>query len=345
VLRGPRLVKDEIRTVINKSAAKREDIMKTAITLATRNPAGLLAPSLTPLVPWGEVWEAFSNAELDSPHTRRAYQRAIAACLTALGHETLSEVSGAELAAYRAALLSDGRGAATHSVTLAAIRSFLKWSQRFGACLLTGDVISGALKSPKNHVEKPYSVLTDPELGAVLTVSKTARDRALVGVMAGAGLRVSEAVGLAVEDVHENSRGGVLRVRHGKGGKERLVPASDSVLALIKTYLEETGRTIGSNGPLFRAHDRGASKRDRKPLTSSAASVVVHQAVKAAGVRGKTISPHSLRHTYAIRFLRNGGNIVALATILGHANVTNTQRYLKHLELDELRASVPPLPM
>jgi site-specific recombinase XerD len=163
--------------------------------------------------------------------------------------------------------------------------------------------------------------------------------------MAGAGLRVSEAVGLDVKDVHENARGGLLRVRHGKGGKERPVPASDSVLALIKAHLEEAGRTIGSGGALFRAHDRGAGRRDRRPLTASAASVVVHQAVKAAKVKGKTISPHSLRHAYAIRYLRAGGNIVALAEILGHANVTTTQRYLKHLGLDDLRATIPPLPV
>jgi len=316
-----------------------------AITPTTQLATGLSLRPLTPLVPWSEVLEAFSNAELDSPQTRRAYRRAIVACFTALGHKTLSEVSGAELAAYRAALVSDGRGAAAHSVALAAIRSFLKWAQRFGACLLTGDVISGALKSPRNHVEKPYNVLTDPELAAVLTATKSTRDRALVGVMAGAGLRVSEAVGLDVKDVHENARGGLLRVRHGKGGKERLVPASDSVLALIKTHLEGTRRRIGSAGPLFRAHDRGAGKRDRRALTASAASVVVRQAVKAARVKGKTISPHSLRHTYAIRYLRAGGNIVALAEILGHANVTTTQRYLKHLELDDLRATIPPLPV
>jgi len=317
-----------------------------AITPTTQLATGLSLRPLTPLVPWREVLEAFSNAELDSPQTRRAYRRAIVACLTALGHQTLSEVSGAELAAYRAALVSDGRGAAAHSVALAAIRSFLKWAQRFGACLLTGDVISGALRSPRSHVEKPYNVLTDPELVAVLAATKTTRDRALVGVMAGAGLRVSEAVGLDVSDVHEDAKGrGLLRIRHGKGGKERLVPTSESVLALIKVHLGETGRTIGSSGPLFRAHDRGAVTRDRKPLTSSAASIVVHQAVKAAGVNGKAISPHSLRHTYAIRYLRNGGNVVALAEILGHASVTTTQRYLKHLELDELRATIPQLPV
>jgi hypothetical protein len=86
-----------------------------AITPTTQLATGLSLRRLTPLVPWSEVLEAFSNAELDSPQTRRAYRRAIVACFTALGHKTLSEVSGAELAAYRAALVSDGRGAAAHS--------------------------------------------------------------------------------------------------------------------------------------------------------------------------------------------------------------------------------------
>lgn len=317
----------------------------SAILPAKVNPASLAARTLTPFVPWEEVLGAFLSAEMDSPETRRAYRRGIAACLTALGHGTLAEVSGAELAAYRAALLADGRGAASHAVALAALRSFLRWAHRFGASTLTADVISGALRSPRVHVERPYNVLTDSELAAVLVAARTVRDRALIGVMAGAGLRVSEVVGLEVADVHEDAAGrGLLHVRHGKGGRDRLVPTSDSVMGLLRAYLQETGRTLGSDGPLFRSHDRGAVKRDRKRLTSFAASLVVHQAVNLAGVNAKRISPHSLRHTFAIRYLRNGGNIVALAEILGHANVTTTQRYLKHLELDELRATVPALP-
>jgi site-specific recombinase XerD len=63
-----------------------------------------------------------------------------------------------------------------------------------------------------------------------------------------------------------------------------------------------------------------------------------------ARVEGKAISPHSMRHSYALRYLRNGGNVVALAKLLGHAAVTTTQRYVDHLERGELRAALPALP-
>jgi len=317
----------------------------SAIATVQVKPGTIVARTLGPFVPWSEVLEAFLSAAVDSPETRRAYQRAVVACMEALGVVTLAEVSGTALAAYRATLLQDGRGAATHALALAAIRSFLKWAVRFSACGLTLDVIAGALRSPRNHVERPYNVLTDPELAAVLAATKSTRDRALIAVMAGAGLRVSEAVNLDVADVREDLAGtGILHVRHGKGDKDRLVPTSASVVQLVKAHLAETGRTLTSEGPLFRARDRGAGKRDRKRLTAHAAYIVVGEVVKLASVAAKRISPHSLRHTYAMRYLRAGGNIVALAEILGHANVTTTQRYLKHLDLEDLKATVPPLP-
>jgi len=318
----------------------------SAIATVQVKPGTIVARTLGPFVPWPEVLDAFLNAAVDSPETRRAYRRAVVACIEALGVTSLSEVSGAALAAYRAALLEDGRGAATHALALAGIRSFLKWAVRFSACALSPDVISGALRSPRNHVERPYEVLTDPEIAAVLTATKSTRDRALIAVMAGAGLRVSEAVNLDVGDVREDLAGaGILHVRHGKGDKDRLVPTSASVVQLVKVHLADTGRTFTSEGPIFRAHDRGASKRERTRLTAHAAYVAVGEVVKFASVAAKRISPHSLRHTYAMRYLRNGGNIVALAEILGHASVTTTQRYLKHLDLEDLKATVPPLPV
>jgi site-specific recombinase XerD len=319
-----------------------------AITLVNEaaRTAALALPPLVPASTWREVLETYSDVKLTaSPNTRRAYRRAIVACFEALGVDTLAELSGRELAAYRARLVSDGRAPGSQAVDLAAVRSFLKWARRFGACNLPADVIGEALESEHVTVVRPFQILTDPELGAVLAAAKTARDRALLAVMAGCGLRVSEAVGLDVGDVRENGDGaGVLHVRHGKGGKDRLVPVGSDVLELIKVALAETGRMLGESGPLFRAHDRGATRRVRSRLTSCSAGVVVREAVRAAGVVGKAISPHSLRHGFAVRCLRAGASVVAVSTILGHADVSTTGRYLKHLELAELAASVPALP-
>jgi site-specific recombinase XerD len=291
------------------------------------------------------VLDAFLNAACDSPETRRVYRRAVVSCMTALGVETLAEVSGAALAGYRAGLLQSEGSPSTKALYLVAVRSFLGWARRFGACALAPDVVAGALRGPRAVVVRPYEVLTDPELAALLEAARTTRDRALIGIMAGAGLRVSEAVGLDVADVREDLSGaGILHVRHGKGGRDRLVPTSASVVQLVKEHLAETGRTLTSGGALFRAHDRGARKRDRARLTAHAARMTVAATVRLAGVTAKRISPHSLRHTAAMRYLANGGQLVALARILGHASVSTTQRYLDHFDLDALKATVPQLP-
>ena len=87
------------------------------------------------------------------------------------------------------------------------------------------------------------------------------------------------------------------------------------MVQLVKAHHADTGRILTSEGPLFRAHDQGARKRDRKRLTAHAAGVVVGEAVRLAGVDAT----------------------------LGHANVTTTQRYLGHLELEDLKATVPAL--
>ena len=83
----------------------------------------------------------------------------------------------------------------------------------------------------------------------------------------------------------------------------------------------------------------------RGRLSTRAVGDVVKRVATVARVTAKRITPHSCRHTYAIRALRAGGNIVAVSKLLGHASITTTQRYLDHLKLDELRAAVPRLPM
>jgi integrase/recombinase XerC len=71
----------------------------------------------------------------------------------------------------------------------------------------------------------------------------------------------------------------------------------------------------------------------------------VAKLVETAGIAAKQISPHSLRHTYALRAPRHGGNVVAVSKLLGHASIATTQRYLDHLQLSELRRAVPHLPV
>ena len=124
-----------------------------------------------------------------------------------------------------------------------------------------------------------------------------------------------------------------------------MVPIRDEVGELVRVYAAETGRYLGSPEPLFLAKDRGAKSRRSAGLTTRALSRIVQDIAHDAGIAAKRVTPHALRHTYATRFVRAGGNVVALANLLGHANVATTQRYADHLAVSEMRAAVPALPV
>ena len=104
-----------------------------------------------------------------------------------------------------------------------------------------------------------------------------------------------------------------------------------------RAYRARTGRQLGQGGPLFRAHDRAATKLPRGRLTTRAVGYVVERCTTAAGIDAKRISPHRLRHTSAVPSLRSRHDVIAVQKPLEHASVATTQRYLDHLDLAELR--------
>ncbi len=137
----------------------------------------------------------------------------------------------------------------------------------------------------------------------------------------------------------------MLRVQ-GKGGKGRLVPLAEGVLASIDGYLGSSGRRRGKGqrGPLFLPEDRGATGRPLAALTTRGIRKVINTAAGSAGIQGKSVSPHALRHSFAVWALREGANIEQLRRLLGHSTIQTTKRYLDHLELGELREALPELP-
>ena len=305
----------------------------------------LPALALTTTTSWDSVVEAYLDAAIDSPHTRRAYGRHLRNAFAVFGVAMVNELTGTDLARYRAAVVSSDRAPGSQAQALAAFRSFLTWSRTLGAHRLSSDVIRTALKTPKAVVRRPYRTLAESDIATVLAMASTARDRALLAVLLGAGLRAAEVVGLDVTDLHDDPDGGlVIAVRRGKGRKDRQVPIQPDVSQLLLTYLAETGRRLGDPGPLFRAHDHGAARRERARLSTRAVGYLVRQAIARGGLTAKAISPHALRHTFAIRSLRAGGNLIAVQKLLGHSSVATTQRYLDHLALGELRAAIPLLP-
>jgi integrase/recombinase XerD len=155
------------------------------------------------------------------------------------------------------------------------------------------------------------------------------RDRAILEVLYGTGLRRAELVGLEVFDV--DLVGGVLRVQHGKGDKERLVPLGAEAQKWLTLYLEKVRPVLAR-----RKHGRDGEMalllaRDGRPLTREALGVIVKQAGRAVGVK---VTCHTLRRTMATELLRGGAQIVEVGTLLGHARLTATQRYTKVAAVD-----------
>ena len=189
--------------------------------------------------------------------------------------------------------------------------------------------------------------LTPEEVDALLATVNTActtglRNRAMLQVMLGAGLRVSEVVSLRGVDV--DLQKGTVRVNQGKGGKDRVVPVDGETLGWLQAWSEKH-KALGFNGrhafvPGIRTGATGRGERERgQKLTPRYVQQLVCRLAEAAGIE-KRVSPHTLRHTYATRMLsRPGATVEHLRKLLGHSSVSTTQVYL-HVTDEDLRRLV-----
>jgi integrase/recombinase XerD len=192
---------------------------------------------------------------------------------------------------------------------------------------------SDRLQSPRRGRTLP-DTLTVPEVEALLAAPNLEhplawRDRALLELAYGAGLRVSELCGLGLTDLLLADN--LVRV-FGKGGKERLVPLGRSVIGAASVYLHQMR-------PLL---DRGKSKNRvllnarGEPLSRVGAWGVVRRATQRAGIT-KRVTPHTLRHTFATHLLEGGADLRAVQEMLGHADLSTTQIYT-HVDREYLRS-------
>lgn len=158
------------------------------------------------------------------------------------------------------------------------------------------------------------SSLRGDEPDRLLHQSAGPRDRLLYQCGLYLGLRVSELVGLAVEDI-DLSRG-VCTVRHGKGDKDRAVPIPAKLLPELRAWIGER-----QTGWLF------PSPRGAGHLSARAVQVSIRKAAQRAGI-ARHVTPHKLRHSYATNLLRRGADIVEIKELLGHSSIATTQVYL-----------------
>ena len=223
-----------------------------------------------------------------------------------------------------------GLAAASIRRNVSAVRTYYRF--------LLGD--GHVVRDPTERLELPRRWRTLP---AVLTVEEVQRllaaptlddplvfrDRALLELAYGAGLRVSEWITLGVRDVLLED--GLVRV-FGKGSKERLVPIGRPAIAAVAIYLRELRPKLerGSGKGVLLLNARGV------PLSRMGAWKVLRKYVTAAGI-GKRVTPHTLRHSFATHLLEGGADLRAVQDMLGHVDISTTQIYT-HVDREYLRS-------
>ena len=181
---------------------------------------------------------------------------------------------------------------------------------------------------PRRERKLPL-ILSREEVKALLEAARTLRHRALLAILYGAGLRVSEVTQLKVADL--DARRHVLWVRQGKGRKDRQTLLSAKLLEPLRTYW----RAERPREWLF-----PSARRDR-PISVKAVFLACRRAAQQAGI-SKPLSPHSFRHAFATHLLEAGTNLRTIQILLGHANLETTARYLQVADV-AIRSTPSPL--
>jgi integrase/recombinase XerD len=223
---------------------------------------------------------------------------------------------------YMAAETRAGMSAATRSRRLAALRGFHRFLVLEG--LVAASPLEG-VRGPRRGLRLP-AVLTVGEIERLVASppADTAlglRDRAALELTYAAGLRVSEACGLAVEALDRSSR--LVRVM-GKGRKERLVPAGRAAVAAVERYLDRGRPRLvrGRVAPTLLVNARGGT------LSRMGYWKMLRKHARAAGIR-RHLTPHTLRHSFATHLLEGGADLRVVQELLGHADIGTTQIYTR----------------
>jgi integrase/recombinase XerD len=254
-----------------------------------------------------------------SPRTVDAYRRDLAA-VAAFLHAPVGTASTSSLEGWVAAMRAAGLASSTIARRIAAVRSYFRHQQLLG---VRHDNPAAEVATPRRTRKLPRTLSAAESERLIEAANGTApralRDRALVELMYGAGLRVSETVGLTRTAVDLDAR--IVRVI-GKGDKERIVPlgrpAAESVrryLALGRPHLDRRHR------PDLFLNARGGA------LTRAGAFLILRKLAEKAGLEPERVHPHLLRHSFATHLLEGGADLRSVQEMLGHADISTTERY------------------
>ena len=265
-----------------------------------------------------------------SPHTIASYRRDLIQLVAFLDRRKipLRKIDNVILRTFLASLFERGLKKSTIARKLAAIRSFFQYCLRMKWIT---DNPAKIVSTPKQDRYLP-SFLSEEEVKTFLDLPQSdrpldLRDRALLEFLYATGLRVSELVGMDVDDINYKER--LVRVR-GKGKKERIVPFGKAAGESLVDYLRK--RILINKGKI---DERAVFLNYRgERLTSRSVERIVDKHIEMSATRRK-ISPHSLRHSFASHLLSRGADLRAIQEFLGHESLATTQKYT-HIDLKQL---------
>jgi len=252
-----------------------------------------------------------------SAHTLRAYRRTLVDLSTALGEVGFLAADRMDLRRY---LFRAGRGRApaTQARHVAAIRTFYRWLLREGHIERS---VAEDLQPPRIGQHLPNYISAPQADDLVEAPALSVRDRAVLEVLYGGGLRVAEVSGLNREDLRLDTS--LIIVRRGKGGKERRVPIGPPAVEALRELVD----TLPESGEVLFHNARGGR------LSPRSIRRIVARAGQQVGLSG--LHPHALRHSFATHLLDAGADLRGIQELLGHASLSTTQRYT-HVSVEAL---------
>lgn len=265
-----------------------------------------------------------------SRHTIKAYTQDLECFAGYIGSRKLRDIDHVAIRGFLSQLYEKGLSKTSVARSLAAIRSLYRWLAQEGKVEQNPAALVSTPKLPKKLPRVP----TLEEMNSVFRgdmpeiASFPERDRLMLELLYGCGIRNSELVGINVDDISENAEAILIR---GKGKKERYVPFGDAVKSALKSYLPARQLVLSEtrkNTPALLINTRGGR------LTTRSVGRIIKKIAVAKGL-SPDVHPHTLRHAFGTHMLEEGADLRAIQELLGHERLSTTQRYtqlsMKHL--------------
>jgi integrase/recombinase XerC len=265
-----------------------------------------------------------------SPHTIKAYTGDLGNFAAYIGSRPWRSIDHVAIRGFLSHLYEKGLGKTSVARSLAAVRSLYRWLAQEGVVEQNPAKLVSTPKLPKKLPRVPtieeMNTVLDGQMPAVASFPE--RDRLMLELLYGCGIRNSELIGINLDDIRLSAEAILIR---GKGKKERYVPFGDSVKSALAPYLPARQRTLAEhkkNTPALLINQRGGR------LTTRSVGRIIKKIAVANGL-SPDVHPHTLRHAFGTHMLEEGADLRAIQEMLGHERLSTTQRYtqlsMKHV--------------